>query len=128
MIVLISAILLVGCSISGDDKQKVKDIEFTVVPNEGIPDELKKLINEKKKETMKLTYNDKESLYIVVGYGEQPTGGYSIKVTDLYESKNGIYIKTDFVGPSKTENISQKQSYPFVVVKIEYSDKPVIFE
>lgn len=37
--------------------------------------------------------------YIIIGYGRQNHQGYSVKVNNLYETKNGIYIKTEFQGP-----------------------------
>ena len=118
-------LLMAGCGLEEDEKEKINDIEFTVVPNENIPQELQSLIENKKKEEFVVSYGDKENLYIAIGYGEQPTGGYSIQVKELYETKNNIYIDTEFVGPSKTEDISQSNSYPYNVVQMEYIDKQI---
>lgn len=118
-------LLMAGCGLEEDEKEKINDIEFTVVPNENIPQELQSLIENKKKEEFVVSYGDKENLYIAIGYGEQPTGGYSIQVKELYETKNNIYIDTEFVGPSKTEDISQSNSYPYIVVQMEYIDKQI---
>ena len=46
---------------------------------------------ERKAENFKLTYSDKQYLYICIGYGEQETGGYSIAVNELYLTDNAIY-------------------------------------
>lgn len=118
-------LLMAGCGLEEDEKEKINDIEFTVVPNENIPQELQSLIENKKKEEFVVSYGDKENLYIAIGYGEQPTGGYSIQVKELYETKNNVYIDTEFVGPSKTEDISQSNSYPYIVVQMEYIDKQI---
>ena len=118
-------LLMAGCGLEEDEKEKINDIEFTVVPNENIPQKLQSLIENKKKEEFVVSYGDKENLYIAIGYGEQPTGGYSIQVKELYETKNNIYIDTEFVGPSKTEDISQSNSYPYIVVQMEYIDKQI---
>ena len=49
-----------------------------------IPEELKTIIDQKKTGEFKLTYADQDELYIVVGYGKQLTGGYSIQFPDVY--------------------------------------------
>ena len=63
-----------------------------------------------------------------MGYGTRPTSGYSIKVKALYETENAVYIQTELLGPSKEEKITEKQTYPYVVVKMEWIDKNIVFE
>ena len=46
----------------------------------------------------------------------------------LYETENAVYIQTELLGPSKEEKITEKQTYPYVVVKMEWIDKNIIFE
>lgn len=125
LVTVFSFTMMTGCGIEEDEKKRINDIEFTVVPEEKIPNELKTLINNKKKEEFIVSYGDKENLYIAVGYGEQPISGYSIQVKELYETKNNIFINTEFIGPSKTEDVSQSITYPFIVVQMEYIDKQV---
>ena len=64
----------------------------------------------------------------MVGYGPQSTGGYSIAVKELYLTSNSIVIDTELLGPEKGENPAPETSYPYVVVKTEFSQKPVVFE
>ena len=125
LILILNLTLMTGCRIEEDKKKKVNDIDFTVVPEENIPKELKTLIDNKKKGEFIVSYGDKENLFIAVGYGEQPIGGYSIQVKELYETKNNIFIDTEFIGPSKSEDVSQTLSYPYIVVQMEYIDKQV---
>lgn len=117
-----------GCSSEKLSTEKLRDIDFTVVDEEDIPEELEEMIDEKEEEPFKLTYADGGVLYIAVGYGEQPTTGYSIQVTELYESKNAIYIHTNLIGPSKDEKVLERETHPYIVVKLEYIDKNVVFE
>ena len=63
-----------------------------------------------------------------MGYGTQQTNGYSISVEELYETRNAIYINTNLLGPAKGEAVSEVESYPYIVVKIDYLDKSVVFE
>ncbi len=120
--------LFIGCSTEKISTEKLRDIEFTVVPNKDIPEELEEMIDEKDEEPFKLTYADDGTLYIAVGYGKQPTSGYSIKVTELYETENAIYIHMNLIGPAKDEKILERATYPYIVVKTEFIDKNVVFE
>ena len=62
------------------------------------------------------------------GYGARPTSGYSIEVKQLYETENAVCIQTELTGPSKEEKIAEKQTYPYIVVKMEWIDKNIVFE
>lgn len=119
---------LVGCSASKDSGDKVRDLDFSVAGDLDVPDELKKLIAEKQQQPFKLTYSDEQNLYIAVGYGVQPTGGYSISVNDLYLTDNSIVINTELKGPEKGENAGTEQSFPYIVIKTEYLENPVVFQ
>ena len=108
--------------------EKIKDLECTVIPEDNLPEELFSMIEQKKTDSFKLTFEDKGFLYICVGYGTQATGGYSITVNDLYETSNAIYIDTNLIGPSPEEKSNPVPSYPYIVVKTEFIDKPVVFD
>ncbi len=120
--------ILTGCGNNKKEIQKVKDLDYTVVIAEEIPEELKVNLEERKAETFKVTYVDKGYLYICVGYGEQATGGYSITVKDLYLANNAIYVDTSLCGPTPEESQNPVKSYPYIVLKTEYMDKTVVFE
>ena len=120
--------LLAGCSAEKMSTEKLRDIDFTVVDEENIPEELEDMIDDREKEMFKLTYADNGALYIAVGYGEQKTSGYSIEVKELYETENAIYIHTNLIGPSNDEKIVERRTYPYIVVKLEFIDKNVVFE
>lgn len=121
-------IFTAGCSTEKISVKKLRDIPFTVVDEEQIPEELEELIDEKEEQPFKLTYADGGALYIAVGYGEQPTSGYSIEVKELYETKNAIYIHTNLIGPAKDEKIVERETTPYIVIKLEFIDKNVVFE
>ena len=128
VIVCMSVLCLVGCVSEQLSSEKLRDIEFTVVSENKIPKELEEMMDEKEGKAFKLTYADSGIMYIAVGYGEQPTSGYSIEVKELYETKNAVYIHTDLIGPSKDEKVVERKSYPYIVVKAEFVDKNVVFE
>ena len=41
--------------------------------------------------------------------------------------KNAIHVQTMLIGP-KEENLKDEPSYPYLVIRMEYRDEPVIFE
>lgn len=121
--------LLAGCAKEKDPMEKIKDLNFTVLAEDNIPQELKAVIDEKKNNAFKVTYQDNGFLYICIGYGEQVSGGYSITVNDLYLTENAIYADTTLLGPDPADGNVKKntQSYPYIVIKTEFIDKPVVF-
>lgn len=121
------SLMIAGCSSNETDVKKIRDLEFTVVEDADVPEQLMEVINEKKQQPFKISYSNDDYLYIVVGYGEQPTGGYSISVDDLFLTSNAVYIDTNLIGPSEKEYVTNTITYPYVVVKTEFIDKTVVF-
>lgn len=115
---------LYGCAAGTDGKKE--DLEYTIVEQADVPEELQKIIEEKKIAPFTMTYTDNERLYIIVGYGMQNTGGYSIEVPSLALTKENIVIDTNLIGPA--EKAVALRSYPYVVVMTEYRELPVLFE
>lgn len=120
--------LLTGCSLLSKESVKLKDLEFTVLSEEKLPEELKTVVEERKTQPFQLTYSDKEYLYICIGYGEQATGGYSIAVDELYLTDSAVYVGTSLLGPEPSEKSNKTPSYPYIVLKTEFLDDTVIFE
>ena len=105
-----------------------EDLEFTVTGEADIPAALKELIDKKREKPFKLTYADGLEMYIVIGEGPQKGGGYSVAVKELYETDNSIVIRTELTGPEAGEARGTENSYPVLIVKTEYRDKPVVFQ
>lgn len=120
--------IFTGCSIEEINRTKVTDLEYMVLSEEEVPDELKIQIEEKKAADFKITYRDSECLYIVRGYGEKETGGYSICVQECYLTTNAIVFDTELVGPRKGETVNKNPSFPYVVVSLENREENVVFE
>lgn len=122
------AYVMSGLFCKEDEYGKIRDVEITVLEEEKIPEEFLTQIEEKKSGPFKITYADKDALYIARGYGEQKTSGYSIEVKECYETENAIYIHTNLIGPSKEEKIVEAKTFPYVAVKMQFIDKNVVFE
>ncbi|MDE6642303.1 MAG: protease complex subunit PrcB family protein [Acetatifactor sp.] len=123
-----ASMLLSGCTYLSDEKIKLRDLDFTVLSDEKIPEELKDILEERKKAPFQITYTDNVNLYICIGYGEQKTGGYSIAVEELYLTDSNIYVNTSLLGPEAEEKSNKIPSYPYIVIKTEFLEQTVIFE
>lgn len=126
-LLLLLFVVLGGCSPAKKQEERT-NLEFTVVEEGRLPEELARLVGEKKKEAFKLTYADGGYLYLCIGYGRQETGGYSIAVNDLYETVNAIYLDTSLIGPKEADGKNANPSYPYVVIKTPFMDKTVVFD
>ena len=117
-----------GCNVKVIPKEEEKkELPFVILSEEVIPEEVKQLIQEKKEEEMKLTYVDENYRYIIVGYGQQKTGGYSICIDDLYMTENAVFLDTTLLGPKKRELKEESPSYPVIVLQVEEMVLPVVF-
>lgn len=121
------AVALCGCDGQVKTQEKVQDCNYTVVDQEELPKELIELIEERKTEPFKLSFGEEGYLYIVRGYGKQVGGGYSISVEGLYETDSQICLETNLIGPKEQEE-TQVETYPYIVVKMEYIDKDVVYQ
>ena len=127
LLLCVAVFFLCSCSMSKEDGEKVQDLDFTVVQEAEIPPELLSLIEEKKTEAMKHTWTNGDYLYVIIGYGEQKTSGYSIAVNEFYLGKNAIYVDTSLIGPSKEETVNETLTYPYIVIKTQKREEPVVF-
>lgn len=129
-LILLTAIFsLAGCS--GEKEKpadKINDVDFTVVEDIDLPEEVKALIEERKANPFQVAFVTGENTYIAVGYGEQPTGGFSITVNEVYMAEDGLHVSTTLVGPAEDASVSTSFTYPYIVLKTEVVDGEVIFE
>nr|MBQ8251878.1 protease complex subunit PrcB family protein [Lachnospiraceae bacterium] len=121
-------VFLFGCKSDKLDEHKVKNLEYTVTSEDRLPEELKDIVDGKKEQPFKMTFRDGEYLYICQGYGEQPCGGYSIQVEEVYQTTNAVYFSSALIGPSQAEERIQMPTYPYIVIKTEYQDMTVVFD
>ena len=124
--VLLLAVMLAGCQFIKIEEGERTPLEYTIVKQEEIPAEAVELMEQKKEKAFQMTYQVGEVRYLMKGYGEQLTGGYSIQVEEMSESENAVFCKTRLIGPAD-EKAGSEPSYPCIVLKIEETKKPVQF-
>lgn len=117
-----------ACSVQKIQEEKLRDLDYTVLCEEDIPEELQEQIQRKKMEEFRLTYEDQGILYLARGYGERETSGYQVELKACYETENALHIRTELLGPSKKEKIIREKTNPYIVVKLSSVGKNVMFE
>lgn len=144
IIFFLSALLLcqfvTACGMK-KDKQRA-EMEYTVCDETKLPDELRDIIEEKKNGVFKLSYVNNDGMYIAVGYGAHNRQNLSVIVEDVYKTDNAIYVETNLYTTDEINDISesdlasesdairagQPSMYPYIVIKCEKSDLPVVFD
>lgn len=133
-IIILTGLLILGLQMQGCDfkiipqEQERREVEFVIVSSECIPDAVATLIEDRKEEEIKLTYVDGQDRYLIIGYGKQNCGGYSIYIKDLYATENAVYVDTCLLGPSKEKKGKEVPSYPVIVLQIWEMGLPVVFQ
>lgn len=107
--------------------EKVRDLEYTILSEERIPEELQPLLEERKEESFQMTYSDKEYLYICIGYGRQEYSGHSIVVNELFLGENGILVNTSLIGPEAGKEKINTVQFPVIVLKTELVEEVPLF-
>ena len=124
---LLPLCMAAGCGTEKEEYTKTGDVEFTVVEEADLPKELADAIKEKKTEPFKLTYLAEDALYLAQGYGQQPSGGYSIAVGELFQAEEGICLKTTLIGPAADEKVTTAVTCPYIVIKLPKMETEVHF-
>lgn len=130
MLALCAAVMMLvlgGCGLVHVEGEPRTPLAYTVVSSKELPEEIASLIDEKKEKEFQMTYQNGEELYLIRGYGRQPSGGYSIQAEEVGLSSNAVFFRTKLLGPQE-EDVGKEPSYPVIVVKIEFREEPVVFE
>lgn len=117
-----------GCMQKEGGVSKLRDLDFEILTQDQVGDELSQMIEEKKVLPFRFTYQEDGMLYICIGYGKKPSGGYSITVDELMEAENAIYVDTNLIGPDKEDSKIKGISYPHLVIRTQDLDKSVVFQ
>lgn len=133
--VMLLLILIIMCMTGCKKKKETnehKKIEFTVCDESKMPKELFEIIEEKKDKIFKISYVCNEYLYIAVGYGEHERGNLNVVVNDLFLTKNAVNIDTNLLTnemtPTDAVGTGEASMYPYIVIKCEKYDLPVVFD
>ena len=74
------------------------------------------------------TNDEDKSIYILVSYGQVPTGGYSVELIDEYIQEKEHFFTFNMKSPSPNDMVTQVISYPYILLKVSNGDRimPVV--
>ena len=105
-----AALLSSGCSARRADREKTGELEYETVDGPELPETLRQKIEKEKDEPFLLAYGDGGRLYIALGYGEQESGGYSVRIEEAYESEDAVWIRYCLTGPDEGGEVVREDS------------------
>ena len=97
LLIVVLAGSIWGCGRMRQKKEKEHGVEYTVLGEDQIPDEIRKVVDVKKQEEFQMTYQEEDMLYLLQGYGIQSSGGYSIRVEKVSENDTELHVKTKLI-------------------------------
>ncbi|RQD75053.1 MAG: protease complex subunit PrcB family protein [Candidatus Syntrophonatronum acetioxidans] len=103
---------------SGEIKNMIQ-MDFYRPPEEELPEEIKEWVNRSLTINMGQSQIYDEKLYILVTYGERPTGGYKVRVTDIVLKDDVLKVKVYFKAPEEGDLVTQAITYPYDLVVVE---------
>lgn len=118
-----------------------KVLEYSIADEKKVPEEMAGRMKEMEEKPFQITYMQGDRLYVGQGYGKQEMEGYAIRVDSCTEEKDVICVRTTLLGPGsdetekdgeEPENVCAREDafsqYPYVVLEMAKSEKPVIFK
>ena len=126
--VIFLPLFLTGCVRDKTEMKKLKAIEYEIVEAADVKPKMMAVIEERNARPFRLTYRDGNDYYAAVGYGTKPTAGYHIRVEEVCETNQGIFVKTSIEGPEKSSHEPACDTYPYIVIKMVYTGAEIAFE
>ena len=122
-----------GANVSWDGATRTVTIttseeEYVVIPEkevEVIPEEIQSWIEDSRKMWLAQEKSHEDALYILVTYGEKPTGGYVVDIEYVVEKEGEIFVTVHFTEPDEDDPVSMALTYPYDLYVIQDTTKPV---
>jgi len=124
-VLVLSLLFVAGCGdpVRADEPEESEEI---TLPDE-LPSEVQAWIEASQVNfgAQKIVYE--EILYMLVTYGEKPTGGFEVEITGIEEKEDKIVVTVDFTEPGKDDMVTQALTYPYDLAMMEDPGLPVEF-
>ena len=109
-----------GCITRIEKEQKQKDLEYILIDQEHLPEEMTEVLGQLKKKAFHFVYSDQGKTYLAEGY--------TIEVKELYETEHTVCLHTILMGPATGEETKEITTFPYIVVEISETEKEVMFD
>lgn len=132
LILIAGLLLLTGCEIPADPLEPADPDEVTEPGEVELPDQLpaevELWIEQSMERFMAQTLEHEGILYLLVTYGEKPTGGYAVEITEITEAEDKVLVTVHFTEPGEDEVVTQALTYPYDLAMIDDPGLPVEFK
>lgn len=127
LITLLSVAMLFayGCAEPEETREVVTPLE---PEEEELPEEIKEWIEDSRDKFGGRSRVHNGLLYILVTYGEKPTGGYNVEIEEIEKHGDTLNVSARFTEPGEDEMVTQAITYPYDLAVVEETGVEVEFE
>lgn len=93
-----------------------------------LPDEIAEWIDYSRQIMLAQAREYEDTLYLLATFGERPTGGYGVEITNVAEEAEQLTVTVKFTEPDPDDVVIQALTYPYDLKIIEPAVLPVWFE
>jgi len=124
-VLVLSLLFVSGCgdSVRADEPEEPEEI---TLPDE-LPAKIQAWIDASQEKFGAQTMVYEEILYMLVTYGEKPTGGFEVEITGIEQKDDKIVVTVDFSEPGKDDMVTQALTYPYDLAMMDDPGLPVEF-
>lgn len=126
MILIFTLIFVSGCMESTAQSEQPEPVEEYLTDE--LPAEVQNWIEESRKDFASQTLTHENILYLLITYGEKPTGGYDVEIIDINEEGGRLVVNVLFTEPAEDEMVTQVLTYPYDLAMLEDPGLPVEFQ
>ncbi len=124
-------LMIAGCGVPTDPLEPAEPGEVTEPEEIELPDQLpaevEMWIEQSKERFMAQALEHEGILYLLVTYGEKPTGGYTVEITEITEKEDRVVVTAHFTEPGEDDVVTQALTYPFDLAMMDDPGLPVEF-
>lgn len=117
MIIIAALFFGAGCEAQGEPQE----------PQESLPAEVDAWFKSSLDMFIGQSFPYEGILYLLVTYGEKPTGGYNVEITGISEEENKLVVTANFTEPGEDDMVTEAFTYPYDLVAIEDPGLPVLY-
>ncbi len=124
MVVLVAVTLLVA--LVAPSGAAAEPVDWEEVEREDVPEEIAGWVEEMKYEQGVHLLPAGEYRYLLVAWGEKPTGGYAVEVTDVEDDRGTVRVNAELISPDPDDAVTQALTYPHMLLRLPAGDSPIL--
>ncbi len=121
----VTMLFVYGCAEPEETKEVVTPLE---PEEEDLPEEIREWIEDSRDKFGGRVRVHNDLLYILVTYGEKPTGGYNVEIEKIEKQGSTLEVTAKFTEPGEDEMVTQALTYPYDLAVVEETDVEVEFQ